>query len=544
MNSIQPSLFDLAPAGPPPHLTLPPLNLPRPMAPTRSAPLEDFGQKLHGARKDTWTSYREQCSAALPAEDAALTLTGAFPEPDYELALSKGISVNSLALFRALRDSIEAKPKREWYLRRWAATVRTLRPLAMRALNGDIVTLEEVPSANRDRIKLYVRLGYPLFTHAKDWEISVGSFSCWKGQKYSPSRVGTYASLNGRFTDLILWSGSTVEQEEAFYHGIREAIEKQTAKPKAGISFSLFRDRITNAVFIGKKAVSGVVRLKEGFDEVKHARAWMAEHQAELEAQWERLREEPDYRRSINAPRQGPVRRPADATPEQFSRTFAFRGVQFGNWVEGDRRQVDLNSAFDGLWDLAEALGVTTQALSLGGKLGLAFGARGKGGKRAAAAHYEPGSVVINLTKTSGAGCLAHEWWHGFDHYLGQRLGTRTYAIESCHKLTNPGGLLGDVWSACRAIQRALDTGGFAERSEKLDQARSKPYYATLTEKSARAFERYLVDVLRERGVVNDYLANLNLDDDALPTADEMRVFTPAYHQLWSAIRAHQTLTP
>ncbi|AHJ10654.1 hypothetical protein AU083_gp58 [Escherichia phage phi191] len=82
--------------------------------------------------------------------------------------------------------------------------------------------------------------------------------------------------------------------------------------------------------------------------------------------------------------------------------------MQFGNYVEGPRRQADLNRAYDSLHDLAEVLNVPTKALSLNGRLGLAFGARGKG---KAAAHYEPGEVAINLTKGNGPGALAHEWF-------------------------------------------------------------------------------------------------------------------------------------
>ena len=48
------------------------------------------------------------------------------------------------------------------------------------------------------------------------------------------------------------------------------------------------------------------------------------------------------------------------------------------------------------------------------GSLGLAFGARGVGGKNAALAHYEPDTKVINLTKYGGAGCVAHEWFHAW----------------------------------------------------------------------------------------------------------------------------------
>ena len=75
---------------------------------------------------------------------------------------------------------------------------------------------------------------------------------------------------------------------------------------------------------------------------------------------------------------------------EQFADAFGFRGVQFGNYVEGGRRQGDLNEAYDALMDLAGVIGVPARALSLNGELGLAFGARGTGGKNAALAHYEP----------------------------------------------------------------------------------------------------------------------------------------------------------
>jgi cation transporter-like permease len=71
-----------------------------------------------------------------------------------------------------------------------------------------------------------------------------------------------------------------------------------------------------------------------------------------------------------------------------------------------------LNQAYDALMDLAAIIGVPPKAISLNGSLGLAFGARGSGNY---AAHYEPDTLVINLTTTKGAGTLAHEWFHALD---------------------------------------------------------------------------------------------------------------------------------
>ena len=105
-------------------------------------------------------------------------------------------------------------------------------------------------------------------------------------------------------------------------------------------------------------------------------------------------------------------------TPEMFQETFGFRGGEFGNWVRSDERQKFLDFAYDGLMDLSGILNVPPKALSLNGKLAIAFGSRGSG-LGSAAAHYERTRLVINLTKIKGAGSLAHEWFHAFDHYLG-----------------------------------------------------------------------------------------------------------------------------
>jgi hypothetical protein len=83
-------------------------------------------------------------------------------------------------------------------------------------------------------------------------------------------------------------------------------------------------------------------------------------------------------------------------------------------------RQLHLNHAYDSFMDLAELLGVPPKAMSLNGMLGLAIGAQGGGN---AAAHFVPGVNEINLTRTSGAGSLAHEWGHALDHYFATQAG-------------------------------------------------------------------------------------------------------------------------
>ena len=89
--------------------------------------------------------------------------------------------------------------------------------------------------------------------------------------------------------------------------------------------------------------------------------------------------------------------------------------------------RLPLNMGFEALKDLAAALQISDKDIAYQGTLAIAFGARGSGN---AAAHYEPLRKVINLTKMHGAGSLAHEWWHGFDDYLGSQMGAKSFLSE------------------------------------------------------------------------------------------------------------------
>lgn len=127
-------------------------------------------------------------------------------------------------------------------------------------------------------------------------------------------------------------------------------------------------------------------------------------------------REGPDYRAG------------RDAAGQDYLDAFGFRGGEFGNWMSQADRQASLNMGFDALKDLAAALQISEKDVAFQGVLAIAFGARGSG---SAVAHYEPERKVINLTKMRGAGSLAHEWWHGLDDYLGEKMGVKGLLSEN-----------------------------------------------------------------------------------------------------------------
>ena len=116
-----------------------------------------------------------------------------------------------------------------------------------------------------------------------------------------------------------------------------------------------------------------------------------------------------------------------EITGQHYLDTFGFRGGEFGNWMNQNDRQASLDMGFEALKDLAAVLKIRDQDIAFDGTLAIAFGARGSGN---AAAHYEPLRKVINLTKMHGAGSLAHEWWHGFDDYLGTKMGAKGMLSE------------------------------------------------------------------------------------------------------------------
>jgi len=163
------------------------------------------------------------------------------------------------------------------------------------------------------------------------------------------------------------------------------------------------------------RANSRLVRA-DGFADFAAADAWLREKNAR------RQNEDPVRPQLRNVVRRGDdFRNGKDVSEEDLLNTFGLRGVQFGNWTNQADRQQSINHAYDALMDLANVLDIPAAAVGLGGRMGLAFGARGHGGRNAA--HYEPVQRAINLTKMSGAGALAHEWAHALDDYLGSESG-------------------------------------------------------------------------------------------------------------------------
>ena len=233
--------------------------------------------------------------------------------------------------------------------------------------------------------------------------------------------------------------------------------------------------------------------------------------------------------------------------------TFGFRGGEFGEWMTSDiERQQHLDLAYNAFMDLSYILGISPKSMTFNGYLSIAFGARGKGGVAAGAAHYEPIYQVINLTRMSGAGCLAHEWGHALDHYLsresGQQFVTATMASDIYDRRSEPViKEFVDVMNAILWTSDGVHTKYYRD-SQVFDGIYRKSghgYWGSKCEMFARAFDCYISDRLMQSGIRNDYLTahsdqyTLKTEDRiyyAYPRGEERQLINKSFDKLFVAL--------
>lgn len=494
--------------------------------------LQDVGEKIGGAKKDLAQALSEVTKEDIESKP----LSKIFPRPDFKKLVAEGsLSQDAAILLNFIYDNIPAKPRKSYRLASWTKTVQG-------ALETTQQVLEAESSKNTDfvdKIRKAVTLSETL---KRDYEIysetlkglgfpnepvNLGGYKIRKFESGTQSKLNKetgklepvlkdlYTIVNDSF---IIKDFDTMEEA---INGLKAILNNKGTKSE-GTKFDIYQSRKTKEYFIGKKGAIDVVRLVDGFKTVKEARDFLTEKQAELQAMWDAMKA-PKERRMANRQRVGiDWRKGENITSNKFQETFGFRGVEFGNWVNNAERQAHVNEAYDALMDLASVLGISPKALSLNGELGFAFGARGSG---KANAHYEAGKVVINLTKTRGAGSLAHEWWHALDNYFSRARNQKTgYITERPRDLINRDGsrvegVRKEMIDAFKSVMDAIGGSKLKDRSMVLDKTRSEAYWSTPIEMSARSFENYIIEKLAERNQQNDYLANLKSTEEWIKDA-------------------------
>lgn len=300
---------------------------------------------------------------------------------------------------------------------------------------------------------------------------------------------------------------------------------------------------------------------------------------------------------AVDTVRKGGRPIPSVITSERVEKDFALQGTQYGKWMNDDESDRIEASMYGSLLDLADVLGVPDRAVSFGGRLAFSFGARGSGNF---AAHYEPRLKVINMTRTKGAGAVAHEWGHAFDHWLGDdgKQGRDAYvsvrgqpsvhggaavqtaidalldamhgadvnALEKAYRKADVAWR--DAWRAApssidaasspvvQAARAAVDKAAARWREARRDGGKASnyatnskkagEYYARPWEMFARAFEAYAEDTLADDGRLSTYFVNGTRSASlasVYPAGDERIAINAAFKALLVAVRASLAAT-
>lgn len=567
-----------------------------------SEKIEDVGEKMAGARKDMEIAARKEWSD----EDlAAQPLSKIWPVGDIDAIEDPYVAAWAFAS----RAEIPSKPRKGYRLAAWVAKVKSLRLINAMALDGFL---------SKDKIQSKLNN----FPALKDFDAKVRLLERlpreqWKriGKVREYPNAYTYdasgvkigkpqvtVEIDGRSNS---YSGGTIDEA---IDGIMERVG--IAAPEKRMQFEV---RGSGGKFhIYKKGDSKYHKLSEPFADPKDAFAFIKESYDELVAAWDGVKDrenvkKTDMRSKSNKPRTGQDwRKGRDVGAEEFASQFGFRGVEFGLWVKQGKndkeRQGMVNQAYDALMDLASILNIPPRAISLNGSIGLAFGSRGKGW---AAAHYEPGNLVINLTKTKGAGNLAHEWFHALDNYFSRmrdgevsvkrglnaqkayresnyityrpeplyvhktkpmkpmtkadveryfKLSNNSslYAIENWEQDKNhPVGVRPEVEAAFADLVKVLNESPMRERASAIDGAKENGdgYWSRIIERAARSFENYAIHKMLLNGYQNDYLANVvdikdfARDEGRYPylLENEIAPVAEAFDTLFSTIQTKET---
>lgn len=385
---------------------------------SKTTKTEDFGEKIGGARKDTWQK-RGLLTSDLTAMNRRelqqhVKKENVWKRPDFVKAIAEGGDRATLYIQNELYKSINATP----YIRRSVATDTTSTAFqeAMEKYVTEIREVQKLAEGVKSKedlskiTKWLIENGY-----LNDTGSAYSRYSWTKAYYNSPALYGskifeTTRKLEKGFDSLSetalmegfgvdkadkLPNGYTIKRINSFWDnaGTKYVIVKGG---KHGSYASPYFTSYEEAFAYGKEKFGTAETATTGTDGKK---------QRYVPPQLKDVhRKGADYRKGKNA------------VGDDFLRDFGIKGGEFGNWLSETDRTTSLNYGYDAFCDLADALGIELTDISLNGTLSIGFGSRGKG-LSGAAAHYEPARKVINLTKMNGAGSLAHEFWHAVEDY-------------------------------------------------------------------------------------------------------------------------------
>ena len=458
--------------------------------------IEDVGEKIGDARKDVWKEIiariknkKQGIEEALKKSSAGKLFSSLFDEKEL---LESGVSNEVVTFISAVKGSLGTKPRSLSKLKMWINKVLHQYDMCEQALENWESVKKKI-----DEWKYYSQ---PFYMYRAAMAVGgyesgrdVGNAELWQiadGYSDGKSVAGQWRVRKAGAYDGIYKTYEEAAEALKKFAGENAAVDGKGKRKE--VKLAIYKRRTDGTMFIAPEGKPDVI-IQDGFKTLYEASAYKKEHYAEMQERYRTLMDGIKPKFNENRERKGrDWRGGKDVSAEDFREAFDFRGVEFGNWMQQKDRRQALNECYDSLMDLAMVCGVSPKALSLGGKLAMAFGARG-GGKFNA--HYE-------LTKTKGAGSLAHEWFHAIDNYFNMQ-GWDEFATESTRNVERK-----EMAEAWKDLVRAINGSDYFKRSDKYARLKGSRYWIEPTELGARAFAVWVENRLSKYGTINDYLAN------------------------------------
>ena len=427
--------------------------------------IEDFGEKFWGARKDLWHQRGllfSDLEGANPSEKAKYAIkSNVIPKLDYKKMKEEGYSVNVLYFYKMVIDSLPTKPHYRGNHVYSNGQMNFEYENEDEDINNFINLLTNVKKTLLENVKtdedidsFYDKLNPVLFdvNHiVKDeyktlvresnlLSVSQAGLRRVKGAVLEKQFLMTAEEIERARYEIYLYDNKHVTFEKDAYNGDKEYLAIRSIGysrffHRVGIPSNEWKDN-TYFVTYGNFLIRGI-----NYSTREEALTKIDEFiKEDLAKDAEESKKTSNRKKNFTPSGVENIERKAnfdwlqdDATPEKYLNEFKFRGGEFGNWENQKERQINLNHAYNSFSDIALALGISLESVSGNGKLGIAFGSRGHS---RAAAHYEPDSDVINLTRMNGAGALGHEWGHFFDHLIGDgRFASESYKMPEMKEL-------------------------------------------------------------------------------------------------------------
>ena len=239
--------------------------------------------------------------------------------------------------------------------------------------------------------------------------------------------------------------------------------------------------------------------------------------------------------------------------------TYKLRTIEFGNWVNNQWRYQYLVGSIVALYDLDKILKFNGN-IGMDGTIGLAFGSRGAS---RALAHFEPHSMMINITRYSrdeqpltggGVGSLAHEYGHALDYFFGSRVVGMSWALtegrSTATRFEVPNEAPGSpkhlkhlaqkvVYNAIWKHNKNGDRGLTKYYLNLLSAFNGNDYWIRHNEIFARAFEQYIQMKLDTLNVQNQLLHKYKYESAAYMDKETFASVAPVFDELIKEMRKY-----